>query len=86
VIIVDDEVIASGLARQAASAARIDPNNVRVTVSRRNVEVRLVPTSGAPVDPVDVSRAVKAELESYGSEPPLRPARIQVEPRGRVAA
>lgn len=86
VIVVDDEVIASGLARYAASAARIDPNNVHVIVSRRNVDVRVIPTSGSLVDPEDVFSAVSQELESYGLEPPLRPPRVQVEPHGRVAA
>lgn len=86
VIVVDDEVIASGLARRAASAARISPDNVRVTLARRTVDVRLTPTSGVLVDRSAVLDAVAGELDSYDLEPALRPPRLQVESRGQVGA
>lgn len=86
VIIVDDEVIASGIARRAATTARISPDNVRVTLSRRTVDVHLTPTSGIPIDRETVLSAVTDELSSYALEPALRPPRLQVEPHGQVGA
>ncbi|WP_308465196.1 Asp23/Gls24 family envelope stress response protein [Rathayibacter soli] len=86
VTVVDDEVIASALARHAASTAGISPDNTEVTISRRHADVRLTPISGVSVDRAAVISAVADELDSYELEPALRDPRLSVESRGKVGA
>lgn len=86
VTVVDDEVIASALARRAASAADIDPDQVRVTVSHRRADVRLTPTSGFPIDRTAVLGVVTDELDSYALEPAVRTPRLSVTAQGTVGA
>ncbi|MEX1079136.1 MAG: DUF6286 domain-containing protein [Homoserinimonas sp.] len=86
VIIVDDDVIASALARHAASSAGISQDQARVTVSRRRVDVRLTPTSGYPIDQIAALNVVSDELDSYQLEPALEPPRLSVTARGKVGA
>lgn len=86
VTVVDDEVIASALARRAASTAGISPDNTEVTISRRRVDVRLTPISGVPVNQTAVVSAVAEELDSYQLEPLLRMPRVRMESRGKVGA
>jgi hypothetical protein len=61
-VVVDDEVIASALARQARLAANVTPEQVMVVVSRRQVIVNVRPTSGVPLQEAAVRAAVEAEL------------------------
>lgn len=61
-VVVDDEVIASALARQARLAANVTPEQVMVVVSRRQVIVNVRPTSGVPLQEGAVLAAVEAEL------------------------
>lgn len=65
VTIVDDEVIASALARHASNAGYLAPDNARVSVSRSLATVHLTPTSGTPVDRQAVTKAVLEELSDY---------------------
>lgn len=84
VTIVDDEVLASALARRAASAAGIGTDRVHVTVSHRHADIRLTPTSGYSIDRTAVREAVTEELDSYELEPALRAPRLSVTARGKV--
>ncbi|SFN54240.1 DUF6286 domain-containing protein [Mycetocola miduiensis] len=86
VILVDDDVIASALARHAASAAGIGLDQVRVTVSRKRVEVRLTPTSGILLDRTAVLNVVTDELDSYQLQPTLEPPRLSIAREGKVGA
>lgn len=86
VTIVDDQVIASALARRAASAALINPDQARVTVSRRHADIHLTPTSGFPIDRASVMEVVSGEINSYGLEPPLATPRLSVATQGEVGA
>ena len=61
-MVVDDEVIASALARRARLAANVTPEQVMVVVSRRQVVVNVRPTSGVPLEEAAVLAAVEAEL------------------------
>jgi hypothetical protein len=61
-VVVDDEVIASALARRARLAANVTPEQVMVVVSRRQVTVNVRPTSGVPLQEEAVVAAVEAEL------------------------
>ena len=85
VVVVDNEVIASALARHASLAGGVDPDNATVSVTHRAAEVRLVPTSGIPVDRAAVDEAVDGQLASYGLRPAVRP-RVRVAETGRIGA
>lgn len=83
--VVDDNVIASALARHASNAGNVDPDNATVSVSHRRADVRLVPTAGVPVNPGQVAQAVTEQLDSYGLRPPVS-ARVRVAERAKVGA
>jgi len=85
VTVVDDEVIASALARRAALVGGVAPDNATVTVSDRRAVVHLVPTSGLPVDRAAVAEDAASALDSYGLVRPVT-ARIVVAAKGRVGA
>ncbi|MCS5721654.1 DUF6286 domain-containing protein [Herbiconiux sp. CPCC 203407] len=85
VVVVDNEVIASALARHASLAGDVDPDNATVSVSHRRADVQLTPTSGIPVDPAVVKEDVARQLESYGLKPGVG-ARVRVAQTGRIGA
>ena len=68
-VVVDDEVIASALARRARLAANVTPEQVMVVVSRRQVIVNVRPTSGVPLQEAAVLAAVEAELGEMALSP-----------------
>ena len=84
-VVVDDEVIASALARRARLAANVSQEQVMVTVSRQQVEVNVRPTSGVPLSPDAVLAAVQDELREMGLTPAPE-ARINVASTGVVGA
>ncbi|TFD63570.1 DUF6286 domain-containing protein [Cryobacterium ruanii] len=83
VTVVDDEVIASALAGRAAHAGGVDPDNTRVSISRRLATVHLVPTSGLPVHRDTVLGAVREQIDGLNLRPPLQ-SRVDVALGGRV--
>lgn len=85
VTVVDNEVVASALARYAAQAGDVDPDNARVSVSHRDAVVRLTPASGTRVDADAVSAVVREQLDSYGLRPQTR-SRVVVDTAGKVGA
>ncbi|MDP5226427.1 MULTISPECIES: DUF6286 domain-containing protein [Arthrobacter] len=68
-VVVDDEVVASALARRARLAANVSPAQVMVTVARAQVLVNVRPTSGLRVTDDAVERAVTEELDAMGLSP-----------------
>ena len=84
-VVVDDEVIASSLARRARLAANVTPEQVMVVVSQRQVTVNVRPTSGIPVDQERVLDAVRDELDQMLLEPAPVP-RVNVTPSGVIGA
>jgi hypothetical protein len=84
-VVVDDEVVASSIARRARLAANVTPDQVMVVVSQRQVLVNVRPTSGVPVDPDRVLEAVRDELDQMLLEPAPVP-RINVTPSGVIGA
>lgn len=84
-VVVDDEVIASALARRARLAANVTPDQVMVVVSRLQVVVNVRPTSGVPVDQNEVLAAVQDELDRMALEP-APAASINVAPAGVIGA
>ncbi|SMG19455.1 DUF6286 domain-containing protein [Agreia pratensis] len=85
VTVVDNEVIASALARHASYAGNVDPDNATVSVSHRLGVVDLTPASGIPADRDAVTRAVTEQLDSYGLRPTVR-ARVRIAEKGKVGA
>ncbi|MDQ0635622.1 hypothetical protein QFZ40_003531 [Arthrobacter pascens] len=84
-VVVDDEVIASALARSARLAANVTPEQVMVVVSRHQVIVNVRPTSGVPVDETSVLAAVQEELGEMALIP-APDARINVSTSGVIGA
>ena len=84
-VIVDNEVIASALARHAAFAGNVDPDNVRVSVSHRTAVVRLTPASGIPVSKSEVEDAVSKQLDSYHLTPTVR-SKVIIDHSGRIGS
>jgi hypothetical protein len=84
-VVVDNEVIASALARRAATVARVDPDNCTVSVSHRRAIVHVTPTSGQPIDRDAVLAAVTEQVESLELRPPVT-ARLVVAEQARVGA
>ena len=84
-VIVDNEVIASALARHAAFAGTVDPDNVRVSVSHRTAVVRLTPASGIPVSKSEVEDAVSKQLDSYHLTPSVR-SKVIIDQTGRIGS
>ena len=84
-VVVDDEVIASALARRARLAANVTQEQVMVIVSRNRVLVNIRPTSGVPLDADAVLAAVRGELQEMGPSP-LPEVRINVATAGVIGA
>lgn len=83
--VVDNEVIASALARHASNAGNVDPDNTTVSVSRRRAIVRLTPASGVTVSKDEVAEVTAGQLESYGLRRAVR-ASVRIAETGRVGA
>jgi hypothetical protein len=84
-VVVDDEVIASSLARRARLAANVTPEQVMVVVSRRQVVVNVRPTSGVPVNQDSVLAAVRGEVDAMALEPSPE-VRVNVATSGVIGA
>ncbi|MCU1479514.1 MAG: hypothetical protein JWQ19_300 [Subtercola sp.] len=85
VVVVDNEVIASAVARHASLAGEVDPDNTLVTVTHRRAQVRLTPASGHPVDRAAVVAAAERELATANYQPAIA-ASVQINTAGKVGA
>ncbi|SDX46426.1 hypothetical protein SAMN04487912_11328 [Arthrobacter sp. cf158] len=84
-VVVDDEVLASALARRARTAANVTQEQVMVVVSRQLVVVNVRPTSGSRVSEEAVLAAVQAELEEM-SPVPMPAVRVNLASSGVIGA
>lgn len=84
-VVVDDEVLASALARRARTAANVTQEQVMVVVSRQLVVVNVRPTSGSRVSEEAVLTAVQAELEEM-SPVPMPAVRVNLASSGVIGA
>lgn len=84
-VVVDDEVIASALARRARLAANVTQEQVMVIVAQRQVTVNVRPTSGVPVSENAVLAAVLDELREMAPEP-MPEVRVNVAASGVIGA
>lgn len=84
-VVVDDEVIASALARSARLAANVTPEQVMVVVSKRQIIVNVRPTSGVPVTETAVLAAVRDELNEMYLDP-MPEVRVNISTAGVIGA
>ena len=84
-VVVDDEVIASALARRARLAANVTQEQVMVTVSKTHVMVNVRPTSGVPLLAETVLAAVQEELREMAPAPTLD-VRVNLATAGVIGA
>ncbi|MBQ1443422.1 MAG: DUF1206 domain-containing protein [Renibacterium sp.] len=82
-VVVDDEVIASALARRARLAAGVTQEQVVVVVSKRAVVVNLRPTSGVPLDHDAIKTAIEQELQAMAPNP-LPQVRVNIAVAGVI--
>jgi len=82
-VIVDDEVLASGLSRAAADSAGVPRQQVRTSVSRNRAAVRVTPVSGRAVAQSAVAQAVASAVTAVGARPVIR-SRVQVAEEGVI--
>lgn len=82
-VVVDDEVLASALARKARTVAGVTAEQITVTVGQRSVDVHIRPTSGIAVDGATVEQSVQDLVESYALVPEPR-VRVRVSSTGAV--
>lgn len=85
VTVVDNNVIASALARHAAYAGGTDPDNTNVSVFHNRAVVEITPSSGTTTDTAPIKDTVDAQLDAYGMRPKLR-SKITVKKTGKVGA
>ena len=83
VLIVDDQVLAAGLARRARAEAGVGRGQALVTVHRDRVEVQLSPTSGIPVNPANVIAGLEDELRT-NLVTPLPQVFVRIAERGVI--
>jgi hypothetical protein len=84
-VVVDDEVIASALARRARLAANVTQEQVMVVVSQRQAVVNVRPTSGIPVSESAVLAAVQEEL-LHMAPAPMPEVRVNLASSGVIGA
>lgn len=84
-VVVDDEVIASALARAARTAANVTQEQVMVVISQRQVMVNVRPTSGVPVHEERILAAVEHELQNMAPSP-MPTVRVNVATSGVIGA
>ncbi|ROQ37123.1 hypothetical protein EDF46_2572 [Frondihabitans sp. PhB188] len=82
--LVDDRVIAQSIAGTASYAGDIEPDQVKVTVGKRSVDVDVTRTSGRTADLRSIQEAVDDELSSYDYSPSLR-GKVRLSKEGTVA-
>jgi hypothetical protein len=85
VTVIDNEVIASALARHASYAANTDPDNTRVSVTHNRVVVEMTPATGRDVDKGRIQEAVDEQLAAYDVSPKLK-SKIDIKKTGKVGA
>jgi hypothetical protein len=85
IVVADDDMVASALARVAARTAGVAADAVSVSLGRRAATVRIVPVSGSRVDREAVRSAV---VDAFGLAGPAHPIRVAVlvSPEGRVGS
>lgn len=84
-VLVDNGVLASGIARRVETVARVPSGQAVVSVSHRRATVDVTPTSGIPVDEAAIRAAVDDEIASYNLTPSLRPT-VRINPMGAVGS
>lgn len=82
-VVVDDEVIASALARRARLTSGVTQEQVVVVVSKRTVVVNVRPTSGVPLDGDGIKSAIETELQAM-QPVPMPQVRVNITAAGVI--
>lgn len=83
-VVVDDRVIAQSVSASGAYAGDVDPDQVKVTVGKRALDVDVTRTSGRTADIRSIQDAVNDELSSYDFTPALR-GKVRLSKKAEVA-
>ncbi|MFZ7088432.1 hypothetical protein [Curtobacterium sp. RRHDQ10] len=84
VVVIDDRIVASTAVAAASTAAGLSPDQVDAWAKGRRVGVRIVPTSGIPIDTESVRAAVDDRLRSV-DENLVRRVTVDVADKGVLA-
>lgn len=82
VVVIDDGVLADAAADAVAYENDLDRAQVRTTIGRRALDVRVTPTSGLPIDQHRVASAAKAAVTGAGFDAATA---VHVAERGVIA-
>lgn len=83
VVVIDDDVLASGLSRAAQRATGVGLGQATTRVDRRRAVVTVVPTTGRTVDEAAASSAVESVLGALSPEPSVA-SRVTVAQNGVI--
>ena len=82
-VVVDDEVVASALARRVRAVAAVTPEQVMVVVSQRQVVVTIRPTSRTPLNADAITTQIQAEADAMDIQPTPQ-VRVNISSQGAV--
>ena len=85
VVVVHNEMVASALVRQAATASSTNPDHAVASVGKRRATVRLTAPSGVSIDRGAVESVLSEQLARYELRPGLK-ARVHINKEGKVGA
>jgi hypothetical protein len=71
-VVIDDQVLAGAISKVARSEAKVPNERVSTAVSRRRGIVRVIPTSGQPLDAGALTAAAEGVVSSLEPRPPVR--------------
>ncbi|MFJ6653790.1 DUF6286 domain-containing protein [Microbacterium sp. NPDC091313] len=83
-IVLDDDVLASGLSRSAATAAGVARSQVRTSVGHRRARLDLTPTTGFPPSRDAAQQAAESTVRDLAVRPALTTS-VHVEREGVIA-
>jgi hypothetical protein len=84
-VVIDDAVIASSLAKRAATVSGISPDQVVVTVGKSTAHIVLTPTTGTSINEDAVAANAAEHLEMLAVNPSIR-ATVSVRRSGVIGA
>lgn len=84
-VLVDDGVLAGALKHAVIRTAGVPAGRVSSMMSNRRSDVRVVPTSGEPLDEAAITAAAEAVVEALQPKPSVRVA-LRVAPTGVIGS
>ena len=84
-VVVDDAALAGAIGASTAAAARLPVTRVAGLVSRARADIRVTPTTGAPLDADMLTASASALIDSLDLHPRLRP-RVAIAANGVIGS